>query len=222
MTEQDKDILIGKMLDSPSSLTEEELGMILTDEELKDIYEISSSLKGACVAQSEMDVRREWRLFRRRILPTPSPIRWIMRVAAIFLGVMLLSGIIVRFADSILTADQPVVADALQSVNKNNRFFGGDVKDHTSNDGGSISEMSVGKIHTVVVKPIEHRKSRNAAKKVEVEEEFDVEEYLRVQRAEMDHEVALLNAEMYLDQRDAIQEFVGYMNDDNTHEVIIQ
>ncbi len=220
MTEQDKDILIGKMLDSPSSLTDKELSMILTDEELKDIYEISSSLKGACVAQSEMDVRREWRLFRRRILPTPSPIRWIMRVAAIFLGVMLLSGIIVRFTDSILTADQPVVADAGQAVN--NRFLGGDVKDHTSNDGGSISEMSVGKIHTVVAKPIEHRKSRNAAKKVEVEDEFDVEEYLRVQRAEMDHEVALLNAEMYLDQRDAIQEFVGYMNDDNTNEVIIQ
>lgn len=230
MTEQDKDILIGKMLDSPSSLTDEELNMILTDDELKDIYKVSASVKGAYMCKMEMDVEYEWRLFRHRIMPKQLPMRWMMRVAAIFLGVVLLSGIIVKIVDhSFKTVEKPFVVDSGQSVDKNNQAVGSDVKDHTLTDGEKISEISVSVAGegTIVAKPVMRKKLRSNAKKEAVEgKEIDVDEYLCRQQAEIDREIALLNAEMYLDEQYAICEFMGFMNEDNMGEaesnIIIQ
>ena len=39
MTDIQKEILIEKMINCPTDLTDEELMLILSDEELKDIYE---------------------------------------------------------------------------------------------------------------------------------------------------------------------------------------
>ena len=58
------------------------------------------------------------------------------------------------------------------------------------------------------------------------EEEIDVDEYLRRQQSEIDYEIALLNAEMLLDEQDAMREFIGYINGENMREaetdIIIQ
>ena len=221
MTEQEKDILIGKMIDSPSSLTDDELNMILTDDELKDIYKISSDVMGACMPQPEMDVEREWRLFRHRILPKPSPMRWILRVAAIFLGVMLASGILVKFTDYLLTDENKtnVVSDASKRMDLNNKVNGNDVIDHPMKDEEPISEVLPVKAAIPDAGPVKTQRSRPSSKKVEIEEdEIDVDEYLRLQQSEIDREIALLNAAMFLDEREALREFIGYINGENMGE----
>ncbi|MDE6547786.1 MAG: hypothetical protein K2L22_02190 [Muribaculaceae bacterium] len=221
MTEEQKDILIGKMIDSPSSLTDEELDMILTDDELKDIYKISSDVMGACMPQPEMDVEREWRLFRHRILSKPSPTRWIMRVAAIFLGVMLASGILVKFTDYLLTDENKtiVASDAGKRVDLNDQVNGNNEIDHPMKDEEPISEMLPIKAAIPDARPAKTKRISSAAKKVEIEEEeIDIDEYLRLQQSEIDQEIAVLNAEMYLDEWDAMREFFGYMNGENMGE----
>lgn len=221
MTEQEKDILIGKMLDSPSSLTDEDLSMILSEEELKEIYELSSVVKGACIRQPEIDVAMEWRLFRHRILPKPSPIRWVMKVAAIFLGVALASGIIVKFIDHIFTQnDSPVVAEAGKPLDKINQLNGNCAGNHPYVNNKSISDTyPEAENKASVIVSYTSKTPKLTSDKVEVEEEdIDVDEYLRRQQAEISYEIALLNAEIYLDERDAIREFMGYLNEDDMSE----
>lgn len=58
MTEEQKEKLIARMLDSPSSLSDEELEMMTLDEELRDIYEISSSVSGACMPAPHLEPSR--------------------------------------------------------------------------------------------------------------------------------------------------------------------
>lgn len=226
MTEQDKDILVGKMLDSPSSLTDEELSKILNDDELRDIYEASSAVKGAYMSLSEIEVENEWRGFRRRILPKPSPLRWMVKIAAIFLGIVLLSGILVKIVDYGLTQDdKPFVTDAGQSM-VNNPSGGIDVDIDLSDTKERVDDMSEIETTTPVYVSATSGRLKSTAGKVEVEEDIDIDGYLRSQQAEIDYEIALLNAEIYLDERDAMQEFVGYMNADNINEaetkIIIQ
>lgn len=218
MTEQDKDILIGKMFDSPSSLTDEELSMILDDDELKDIYEVSSAVKGALMTQAEMDMAREWRLFRTRLLPKPSPMRWMMRTAAIFLGVLLVSGIIVKLADyGLKQDDKPFVAEAEQSV-ANNHTSEVYSDNNLPDEKAITAEVTEAEAITSVAVPAPSNKLKSISEKIELKDEIDADEYLRLQQSEIDREIALLDAEIYLDQRDAISEFMGYMSDDGMDE----
>ena len=159
MTEQDKDILIGKMLDSPSSLTDKELSMIRTDEELKDIYRISSALKGACMTRPEIDVEREWRQFRTRLLHKPSPLRWMMRIAAIFLGVVLLSAVSVGIKNHVRTDNDRQVDAEAGKVVKGQAYD--DVKKSPMTDNRVRSEVSVAGEAIPDVKPAVYKKSRN-------------------------------------------------------------
>ena len=71
MTEEQKEILIAKMLDAPSSLSDVELDSILHDDELRDIYEASAALSSACIRQPEWDMKAEWNSFRPRIRRKP-------------------------------------------------------------------------------------------------------------------------------------------------------
>lgn len=226
MTEQGKDILIGKMLDSPSSLTDEEVSNIMNDDELRDIYEVSSAVKGAYASRQEFEVEKEWRMFRRRFMPKPSPLRLLMRVAAVILGVVLVAGVLVKMADHATKQDKkPLVADAGLSA----------VNDHASgveagNDIPDAKESIADVLETGTTRPVYVSATsgglKSTAGKVEVEEDIDIDGYLRSQQAEIDYEIALLNAEMYLDEQDAMREFVGYMDVDNMNEaetnIIIQ
>ena len=111
MTEEQKEILIAKMLDAPYSLSDEELDLMMHDDELREIYEASAALSSALIRQPELDMKAEWDRFRPRLRRKPAPMRWVMRVAAIFLGVIFFSGIAVRIIDKVFSDDQtPVVA----------------------------------------------------------------------------------------------------------------
>ena len=207
MTEQEKDILIGKMIDAPGFLSDEELNAIMLDDELRDILEVSSMLKGAYAFQSEIDVEREWRLFRHRILSKTFWWRLILKVAAVFIGVVMVSGIMVKVADLMLMPkDQPVVAVTVRS--SGGEFIkADDAASPEAVDGDHAPSEPVDKLPDGKV-----REKKPVAEYVEGDEEFDIDEYLRQQQAEIDRDIALINAEIYLDQRDAIQEFMEYID----------
>ena len=216
MTEQDKDILIGKMIDSPSSLTDEELDMIQIDDELKDIYKISSELMGASMPQPEMDVEREWRLFRHRILPKPSPTRWIMRVAAIFLGVIFIGGVLVRIIDKALDVPKTTVAIVQETKktveikpNEENTNSKAIRKKEESQSLISSSKDASSGQHMSMSKNMKEKQMDLP------EEEIDVDEYLRLQQARIDNDLAMMAAESYIYE---YNEFLQEIDDPNAYE----
>lgn len=136
MTEEKKDILIGKMVDAPDTLTDQEVETILNDDELMDIYNTSSEIRRAYMRQPEIDVDAEWLRFRPNIKRKISYFSRALRVAAVFTGAVILAGIAVHF-------------------------------------GGTPAHET---------------------------EQIDIDEYLRVQKARIDNDIAMQAAEMYTDE----------------------
>lgn len=214
MTDKDKDILIGKMIDSPSSLTDEELRMIMLDDELKDVYDVSSAVKSAYLSQSEIDVDREWRLFRHRILPKPSPRRWMMRVAAIFLGVVMLSGILVHVIDRGLSEDvRSIAADISQHSHTQIPEIRSVVGQQDSESKTVVYE-SDSDVDGCMLPRKPFHSLKTVAPQTDVEEEIDVDEFLRQQQIEIEQDIDLLNAQIILDEHDAIEEFIDCISED--------
>lgn len=196
MTEEKKEFLIAKMLDSPSSLSDEEMDVILHDDELKDIYEMSSAVSGACIRQSEIDMAEEWERFRPRIRRKPSAMRWVMRVAAIFLGVVVASGIVVKLTDYLLSSEeQPVIAKVEE-------------RDVVTPDSISIpvaANEPVMKVEEAlpVGNQMAHKRHRAKAAVVaadtitayDLDDDEYIEQYLRVQQARIDNELAMMTAQ---------------------------
>lgn len=219
MTEEQKDILIAKMLDAPSSLSDKELESILSDEELRDIYEMSVAVSGAYIPQPDFDMADEWTRFRPNIHRKPMPMRWAMRVAAIFLGVVLVAGVLVRVIDKMIDAPRATVAKVQETqksveIKSNEENINANVVRKEEDSQSLIprsKETSSG----------QHMSPTKTMKKKQMElpeEEIDVDEYLRIQQSEIDWEIALLNGEMYLDEWDAMREFFGYINGENMGE----
>lgn len=199
MTEQEKDILLEKMLDPGAVLTDEEIGIIMSDEELRGIYDVSSALRGACVQPSVVNVEREWRLFRHKILPKPSRWRWAMRVAAIFLGVLVVSAIVKVAVDRNLTPEAPVLAEV--SAPKQSDV---QVVDHKVERSLIESEEAARPASRQAV-----RRKRTASRPTVVVEtvieDIDVDEYLRIQQAGIDNDVALMQSQLYIDELQALR-----------------
>lgn len=198
MTEEQKDKLIAKMIDAPSSLTDEELDAILHDDELKDIYEMSSTVSGACILQPELDMEMEWKRFRPRIRRKPSYIRWVMRVAAVFLGAALISGIWVKMNDLISTPDaNPVIAKV-------------DISKKSETVAPAIDEMQEPRVQQKSVAissaekrakstPIQNHVKAKVDKPAETTptDDIDIDEYLRIQQARIDNDLAMQSAVVY-------------------------
>ncbi len=212
MTEELKDILISKMIDAPESLTSDDLEMILGDEELKDIYNVSSAVGGAMISRREMDVEQEWRLFRHRILTKPSLSRRFMRVAAIFLGVVVASGIIGKVLDYTLTKgyEKQVAASVVPespTVNESDtpRNMLPAVESPIETREAMVNQKEIVKTATPKIR----------VKETVVEEEIDVDEYLRIQQEDIENEIIKQNAEIYVDELYAMREFLSDVSDNN-------
>ncbi len=213
MTEGQKDILICKMLDNPDSLTDKELEMILHDEELRDIYEVSALVSGAVASQKEFDAEQEWRLFRHRILPKPSWTRRFMRIAAIFLGVIVVSGIIGKIIDYTLTKGyEDQMAETVKSTTPKRPEIKEDTPKIPYVEPTSTPEQTK---ETATTKIAAQKKTFQAPQNEE-EEEIDVDEYLRQQQEEIEDAIIRQNAEIQIDEYYAMKEFISGMNDENT------
>ena len=82
--------LLFQMMEQPQLYTAEEWQEILSDEECREIYTLMAKTKSAFDSQKEIDDKTidvEWKRL------TPSSRRNWLRVAAIFIGILMLSGI---------------------------------------------------------------------------------------------------------------------------------
>lgn len=206
MTEEQKEILIAKMLDAPSALSDEDLDAIRHDEELRDIYDASSAVSNACVSQPELDVAAEWRRFRPRIRRRPTAMRWIMRVAAIFLGVIFVSAVAVRMINSLFTGDQqPVIAKLSPRENVT------EVPSLPQSPQAVVAEEDPIRVEPAIDKRRSMAPTRHIAKTEKIrpettphqaETDIDVDEFIRIQQARIDNDLAMLVAESYLEEFD--------------------
>ena len=200
MTDELKDILIAKMLDAPRSLTDEEVELIMRDDELREIYQISAEINRASAPMPEIDTEAEWARFRPRIMGRPSLTRRFMRVAAIFLGVIFASSILVRLVDHLLTSENPPMtaryAEPAEAPIDTVRSQ--EIPD-------SISEPEI-------IPPARKTYRRPApetllasAEDADQAVDLDIDEYLRVQQARIDNDLAMQNAEILIDEYAALR-----------------
>lgn len=212
MTEEQKDILIAKMLDSPTSLTDEEVGMLNEDEELRDIYELSSEISGAYANQREINAAEEWELFRPRIRQKPTSMRWVVRVAAIFLGVVLVSGIAVRLIDNILIPQNQEAIAKVEKVSVAKYVTENKTDTAVSKTEEEVADNSpVCRNHQPALRQSVAIRSVNKYdnRKEQTQPEIDVDEYLRLQQARIDNELAMQAAETYLDEISNLEEMLA-------------
>ncbi|MBD5344579.1 MAG: hypothetical protein HDR90_06300 [Bacteroides sp.] len=182
MTDEQKEKLIAKMLDTPASLSDDELDGILRDPELLDLYEISAAVSNASIRQPDIDVNEEWTQFRGRIRREPLPLDWIMRVAAIFLGVMFTAGILVKVIDYVFSQESaPVIAES--EKNAEPEILIPKISDPPTENMENLAVAAVTPDHPVASPT----------------DEIDIEEYLTIQQARIDNELALQDAAMYED-----------------------
>lgn len=195
MTDAQKDILLAKMLDAPSSLSDKELEIIMLDEELKDIYEMSSAVSGACIKQPEFDINEEWRRLQTRLRRRKFKRPWIMKVAAIFIGIMIVGGIAGKIVDYIFTTDQaPIFAKTEQPESPENAAAQCDSRNpEQSITLRTPSEVKEDKAPASSCKLAQAKVFEPTATKTE--EDVNIDEYLRIEQARIDNDLALLKAE---------------------------
>ncbi len=221
MTEEQRDILIAKMLDAPSSLSDYELDMIEHDDELREIHETSAAISGACIRQPELDMDSEWERFRPRIRRKPSAIRRVMRVAAIFLGIMLVSSLLVKMVDHTLTSGKPAALAKVEHpapldlpASPEAVIPSPAVDDHTD----AIKASAPGQ-----ARPAVPRKARATLAKAKAPAtpatsspaDLDIDEYLRIQQARIDNELAMQVAETVVDEFEAIRLLYDTIGEDD-------
>ena len=189
MTEEQKEILIARMLDCPDSLSAEDIKLIVQDEELRDIYELSADLKNAYTAPSEIDTAGEWRRFQVRLRQKQhSSFQWILHIAAIFLGTIFITGVVVALLqDHYNVPEYPMVA----AIGIIPRTESPKPVDHTEPTPLLTGRMS----------------SSHSAVPAEAKKSVDIDEYLRIQQAQVDNNIATLLAETIVEQYCAMQEW---------------
>lgn len=200
MTEQEKDILIEKMLDAPGQLSPGEITAILADGELRDIYGISVRLKTALHRPPAVDAADEWKRFSRRItVRRRRPLIAMMRCVAAVVALLLVSVVIVRLEVGDGDADiQDKLADSKNTADS------AAVVSPATGDTTMPAPETVDCINAGEAKPhvaaAPRRKTQRAitpAVQAECYAEADIDHYIRVEQARIDNDVAMAMAEAY-------------------------
>ena len=182
MTEEDKDILIGKMIDKPETLTDDDIAMILSDSELKELYEISAGLASELIPMPEIDVDAEWSRMQSEIAalkPRKSfNMRW-LGAAAVIAAILTCGTIATKFILSDSNSCQPVKTPYISKVATS------DNESKSLNDNDNTPEFSIGVTKIIEV---EAKSETNKA---------DSEEFIRIEEARIDNEVAMALARVY-------------------------
>lgn len=194
MTEEHKEILLGRMVDNPAGLSSDDMAMIAGDEELRELYQLSVDLKTACVRPPEIDEAKEWQRFRSRMRVAHRS-RWsrMMRVAAIFLGVMLLSGVAVTLIDRVMLVSESTEIAALPVDTVTVAPMQEEVAGPELMADAAVKEAG--------------GKAKRAVRKQSAPPEPSIEEYLAVQQARIENEIATELAEVIKQQYLAEQEW---------------
>lgn len=189
MTEDQKDILIAKMIDSPVSLSEEELELIVSNPELGEIHEISSRLEESLTPMPEIDMADEWARMRPRLRRRRSALRCWTRAAAAVAGVLIISGLAVFTRNHFQPAYQgQAIAESISR--KNDKSMQTATTIATAVYDNEVKEAEV------PAKPHPKAKKKKANPTPQTED-IDIEELLRIEQARIDNEIAMQNIEIY-------------------------
>lgn len=197
MTEEIKNTLIEKMIDRPDTLTSDEIMAICSDEELRELYEISTKLQDTLQPEPQTPVAQEWDMFSRRLgirRPKKMLYRRLMPTAAAVAGVLLISAVIVKIighapsvSDSSLTA-VVVNTDITEIQPDTTGCLNDKLATTLKNDTPHIAEVSMpDKNHSP-------KKSKSTSTPTATP---DFDEYLRIEQARIDNEIAMAMAEVY-------------------------
>ena len=223
MTEEYKERLIAKMLDAPSSLSDEELEAIVNDEELSGIYEMSAQVGSACVRQPEIDIDKEWAAFQPRLRRRRRPaMARLMRVAAIFTGVALVSGVIVKMSEHTLAPSEPAAVakaeDQLPVRESRQSIAAASEESDPDVNAADEVEKKAAAVSTYGRKTVSSNSKLAKVEKVEpagldeMISNIDVDEYIRIQQAKVDNDLAMQNVELYDAQRFALSQMIDMID----------
>lgn len=130
MEKNEKIQMLLDMQEHPENYSEQELKTMLKDPEVRELMEATALLKQAMIwensRKSTVNVDAEWQRFAGQHIADSKPRRGWMKVAAVFLGVLFVSGItfaaihIVRMANSqksqTVQTEQPMTAKASTTI----------------------------------------------------------------------------------------------------------
>ena len=130
MEKNEKIQMLLDMQEHPENYSEQELKMMLKDPEMRELMEAAELLKQAMIwensRKSTVNVDAEWQRFAGQHIADSKPRRGWMKVAAVFLGVLFVSGItfaaihIVRMVNSqksqTVQTEQPMTAKASTTI----------------------------------------------------------------------------------------------------------
>lgn len=220
MTDEQRDIIIAKMIDAHSTLTDEELDLIANDIELSDIQELSAAVRGAYVPKPEINVDDEWSRFKKSIQRKPSHKRWLIRVAAILIGVALIYGIMVIMINQKATLESP---EMIANSNLPHESTITSLPDDEMTDKKITANAPQHSVHRMnskkssIISETQHRTDEVPdTTTIELQEEIDLDEYLIIQQAIIDNDIAMQNAEILLDEYAAIQQIFDSIGEDGS------
>ena len=199
MTPEQKELLIEKMIDRPESLSSNEISLIIADDELRDLYDISARLADEYSATPQVDIDAEWNSLRGAIIAGGShkrrrPVAWL---AAAVAGLVICGGA-VRFALSETPASisSPSISSAnvAQELSQVETPAQAVVQSLVDEAGAHIAQTSNPAIARSS-RTVRARKPKTA--EAPSAEEIDIEEYLRVEQARIDNEVAMELSKVY-------------------------
>lgn len=194
MTEEQKEFLIAKMLDTPASLTDEELEDIVSDTELRDIYEVSAAVAEALSTKAEFDLADEWVLFRKRLKRRRLPLRQIFKAVACIAGIITISVVFLKTNTTSISDNVPAAICEATTADK---------EAMPSIPISPEATLPPRMTHQTTIAPIKHpapsRKKEAAAQELPPISDSELEEYLDIQQARIENDLAMLNAEAIID-----------------------
>ncbi len=130
MEKNEKIQMLLDMQEHPENYSEQELKTMLKDPEVRELMEATALLKQAMIwenaRKNAVNVDAEWQRFAGQLIADSKPRRGWMKVAAVFLGVLFVSGItfaaihIVRMVNSqksqTVQTEQPMTAKASTTI----------------------------------------------------------------------------------------------------------
>ena len=129
-----------------------------------------------------------------------------MRVAAIFLGVIFFSGIAVRIIDKVFSDDQtPVVAKVDPSTKlkaspvKPDNQLTAEIKEEPEKDPTIVRKHSAGRKQQRAKVEINDSQFEDSEVDTYIDD-IDIDEYLRIQQARIDNDLAMQTAEIYQEE----------------------
>ncbi len=217
MTDEQRDIIIAKMIDAPAALTDEELRMIASDAELSDIQAVSAAVSGAYARKPTIDIEDEWSRFKKRIPRKPSIMLILSPVAAIFMGAAMISSIFMIIINHKATPESAELLAENQQIQESANRDEPDSVILTPEIKASAKPLASNRANRS--KSASMPKKQHPVSAVDetpvtnITDEIDVDEYLRIQQAMIDNDIAMLNAEILLDEYTAIQQMFDFFGE---------